>query len=60
MNEVADRIKEPSTWAALAALASLAGHPLPTDLVAAAPALVCLLASILGVVLNERGAKNGG
>ena len=49
-----DRLQEPSTWAALAALAALAGHPVPEDLISAIPALVGLVAAVLGVVLRER------
>lgn len=53
---VAARLRQPSTWAALAALAVLAGHPLPASMVEAGPALVALVAAALGVVLDERGA----
>ncbi len=49
------RLSEPSTWAALAGLAALAGHGIPADMVSAAPVLAGIVAGSLGVVLNERG-----
>lgn len=48
------RLREPSTWAALAALGSIVGHGIPPDLTAAAPVLVSLGAAVLGVALPER------
>lgn len=52
---VVDRLREPSTWAGIAALAILSRHPLPEGLTDAAPALVALLSAVLAAVLDERG-----
>lgn len=51
---LAARLREPSSWAALAVLASVAGMHLPPELVGAAPELVGLVAALLGVALPER------
>ena len=48
-----DRLKEPSTWAGLAVLASLFGHPLPADLVSAIPTVVAGLGGLFAVVKRE-------
>lgn len=48
-----DRLKEPSTWAGLAVLATLFGHPVPADLVSALPTVVAGLASMFAVVKRE-------
>lgn len=53
MRYLAERMREPSTWAALAAVAAALGHPVPLDLVAAAPVLVALAAGAAGVALAE-------
>lgn len=53
VRQVAARLREPSTWAALAALAVLAGHPMPESMEDAGPALVALLAAALGITLKE-------
>ena len=53
MSEFVARLREPSTWAALAALAVLAGHPMPERMEEAGPALVALVAAVLGVALKE-------
>lgn len=49
------RLRQPSTWAALGVLATLAGHRLPPDLVGALPELVGLVCAGLGVALDETG-----
>jgi len=51
-----NRLKQPSTWAGLAALASLVGHPVPADVVAALPQLVTFLGGLAAVFINEKGA----
>ena len=48
-------LRQPSTWAGIAALALLAGKQLPPELVGAAPDLVALAAGLLGITLNEQG-----
>ena len=47
------RLREPSTWAALAALAAVAGRHLPPELVASGPDLVALVCIALGIALPE-------
>lgn len=51
---VAARLREPSTWAALAVLAALTGRYVPPELTTAAPDLVALVCAALGIVLEER------
>jgi len=57
MSHLSERLREPSTWAALAAVAAALGHPVPADLVSAAPTLVAIVAAGLGVALDERGGR---
>lgn len=51
---VVERLREPSTWAALGVLAAISGRYMPPELVTAGPDLVALVCAALGVVLNER------
>lgn len=50
---VIDRLREPSTWSALAAVALLAGQQLPAELVGAGPDLVALVCAVVGVLTPE-------
>jgi|GEM_PF-2630788 len=54
---VIKRLREPSTWAALGVLSTVAAAPIPPDLIAAAPSLVALVCAGLGVALDERGGQ---
>ena len=48
------RLREPSTWSALAVVAAVAGRPFPAGVTEAAPELAGLALAILGAVLPEK------
>lgn len=53
---IVNRLKEPSTWASLAALVALSGMQVPDDVVQAMPGLVGFVAAVLGVFLKEKAS----
>jgi hypothetical protein len=56
MNRFVSRLKEPSTWAGLSALAMLFGVPVPPGLPEAIGTIVTAGAAVAAVVLPEKKA----
>jgi hypothetical protein len=54
VNPAIDRLKEPSTWAALAALAAVFGVPVPPGVPEALGTVIAAGAAVAGVLLPER------
>lgn len=53
---VGRRVREPSTWAGLAALAALFG--VPGELAGSLPAILGALAAVASILLPERGGAD--
>ena len=57
MNDLTDRLREPSTWAAIAALGVALGVNMPDDLWQNIVMVGSGLAGIVGIVRRERGRR---
>ncbi len=54
MNAILERLRQPSTWAGVAALAAALGWQLPAETYGLITQAVMALAGLAAVVLNER------